>query len=250
MKLSTITVAALVALAPAALAAQGAGASGAGQTSSRAGAQTQGSSATSAAASGDVQLRGSVSADAGQRGKASTGTQGQAGTQGQGTTTSDGAQQQGDADARIRATLAAAAAAHLPTQLLESKVAEGRAKHVPEDRIATAVQARYQALLSASGALRDAGVHAASAGDLAVAADALQAGVSQSALVKLERSAPASQRAVATATLAQLVQLGYGSDAALLRVDGALAQGEEALANLRAEAASSLRVRGLGVRIP
>ncbi len=263
MKLSIITVAALVALAPAALAAQSAGASGAGQVSgqastraaaqgsgtagagqvsgqagSRAGAQ--GSGTTGAALTGGVQLRGSVSADASQPAAASTTAQGQ-----------DGSQQQGGADGRIRATLAAAAAAHLPTQLLESKVAEGRAKHVPEDRIASAVEARYQALLQASTALRNAGIRAAGAGDLAVAADALQAGVSQSALIKLERSAPAGQREVATATLAQLVQLGYGSDAALLRVDGALAQGEEALANLRAEAAASLRVRGgLGVKIP
>lgn len=242
MKLSTITVAALVALAPAGLTAQSAAGSAQGSATGRAGAQAAGAAQPGASAaaqgSGQLQLQGSAngSARGSQQGSASGAT--------------PDAAQQGGADARIRATLTAAAAAHLPTKLLESKVAEGRAKHVPEDRIASAVEARYQALLRASSAMRSAGVQSAGAGDLAVAADALQAGVSESALVKLERSAPADQREVATATLAQLVQLGYGSDAALLRVNGALAQGEDALANLRAEAAASLRVRGLGIRVP
>ncbi len=180
-------------------------------------------------------------------------TQSAGSAQGHGSTPGAAAQTSGaqSADARIRATLAAAAAAHIPTQLLESKVAEGRAKHVPEERIATAVDQRFQALRRAASALQGAGVKDVSPGQLAVSADALQAGVTQNALVKLQGVAPADEREVATATLAQLVQLGYGSDAALQRVTGAIAQGAEALANLRAEAAASLRVRGgIDIHVP
>jgi hypothetical protein len=50
---------------------------------------------------------------------------------------------------------------------------------------------------------------------------------------------------VATAVLTQLVQLGYEAESAFLRIDAALAGGAEALANLRAEAAAALRVRGI-----
>src|SRR5688572_27753283 len=52
--------------------------------------------------------------------------------------------------ARIDAAMHAAARANVPASLLESKVAEGEAKRVPQERIATAVEARLQALVRAS----------------------------------------------------------------------------------------------------
>lgn len=146
--------------------------------------------------------------------------------------------------ARIDAALAAAARADVPVSLLERKVAEGRAKRVPEARIATAVETRLQALVRANETMRRAEAKAVSAGELSVAADALQAGVGESALIRITRDAPKERRAVATAVLTDLVRLGYKSEPAYTRVHAALSSGPEALVNLRAEAAASLRVRG------
>src|SRR6185503_18960230 len=85
--------------------------------------------------------------------------------------------------ARIDAAMHAAAKAGIPSSLLSSKVSEGQAKHVPPARIASAVEARLGSLTRASTALKSAGVSTSDASDLAVSADALEAGVSQSALV-------------------------------------------------------------------
>src|SRR6185437_13854648 len=115
-----------------------------------------------------------------------------------------------------------AAKAGIPSSLLSSKVSEGQAKHVPPARIATAVEARLGSLMRASTALKTAGVSASDASDLAVSADALEAGVSQSALVSLTRSAPPQRRVVAVAVLADLVRLGQSSDSALARVNSAV----------------------------
>lgn len=148
-------------------------------------------------------------------------------------------------EARIEAAMAAAARAEIPTSLLESKVREGRAKRVPMDRVAAAVEARLEALVRAKDALGRAEIRSAGQGELLVAAEALRAGVSEAALVRISRQAPAERRAVATAVLTDLVRLGYDSGAAFARVDAALSSGPEALVNLRAEAAASLRARGL-----
>ena len=142
--------------------------------------------------------------------------------------------------ARIDAAMQAAAKADVPVSLLESKVAEGRAKNVPQERVATAVEARLEALVRASETMKKAKVESASASELAVTADALEAGVSQSALIKVSRSAPAERRAVAVATLSGLVQLGHASEQALARVS-AVVRSNAGLANLHAEVASQLR---------
>ncbi len=141
--------------------------------------------------------------------------------------------------ARIDAALSAAAQAGVPASLLERKVAEGEAKGVPMDRIAAAVEQRLHALSEAHDALVDAGIASTTEGELSVAADAVQAGVSQSALVTLSRNAPEGSRAVAIAVLGDLVATGEASSHALARVEGALATGPEALANLGADAAGS-----------
>ena len=157
------------------------------------------------------------------------------------------AQQQGastDAGARIEASMQAAARAEIPTALLESKVKEGRAKGISEARIASALEARLDALVRARNALAGAGVEGIAEGDLAVAADAIQVGVQESALVEVATSAPPERRAVATAVLASLVQLGATSDQALTRVEGALGAGARALTDLHAEVAAQLRAGG------
>ena len=146
--------------------------------------------------------------------------------------------------ARIDAAMQAAARARIPAALLESKVAEGEAKQVPQERIATAVEARLQALVRASETMERADVEAASESELAVTADALEAGVSENALIKISRSAPAERRAVAVATLSGLVQLGHASDQALARVSAVLGS-NAALANLQAEVASQLQLGGI-----
>jgi len=146
---------------------------------------------------------------------------------------------------RIDAALSAAAKANVPTELLKSKIAEGEAKHVPPERIATAVEARVTSLVRASETMKHAGLEAGSAGELAVTADALDAGVSESALVKVTREAPAERRTVAIAVLADLVRLGNASDRALARVSSAVTS-SAALANLRAEVTSQLTLGGLG----
>lgn len=150
----------------------------------------------------------------------------------------------GTPEARIEAAMQAAARAEVPVSLIESKVAEGRAKRVPEERIAAAVEARASALIRASETLRDARIEAASEGELSVAADALEAGVSQNVLIRISRGASDDRRVVAVAVLADLVRLGHASENAFARVNAALTS-SRALANLHAEVAAQLRRGGL-----
>jgi hypothetical protein len=144
----------------------------------------------------------------------------------------------GSAEARIEAAMSAAVQAGIPVSLLERKVAEGKAKGVPMDRIATAVEGRLDGLSRAHDALIGAGLKSTTEGELSVAADAVQAGVSQSALVAISQRASGESRAVAIAVLTDLVAQGHASAQALTRVEGALARGPEALANLSAESAA------------
>ncbi len=148
------------------------------------------------------------------------------------------------AQARVEAALRTAVDAGIPTSLLERKIAEGKAKGVAMERIAAAVEARVQALVRAREAMTRAQLQSTTEGDLSVGADAVQAGVSETALVEISRSAPPDRRAVAIAVLTDLVILGDTSDRALLQVKNALRRGPEALANLRAEAASQMQVGG------
>jgi hypothetical protein len=166
--------------------------------------------------------------------------QGQAQAQGQGT----GQAQAQTPQARIDAAMSAAAEAKIPLSLVKSKVAEGEAKRVPQERIATAVEARVKSLVRASSALQRADVEARNEGELLVSADALDAGVSESALVRISQDAPPERRTVAIAVLADLVRLGAASDNALARVSGAVSS-SSALANLHAEVAAQLQRGGL-----
>lgn len=149
-----------------------------------------------------------------------------------------------EAQARVQASLQTALQAGIPVALLERKVAEGRAKGVAMERIALAVENRLQALLRAQTAMQRAELRSTTEGELSVAADAVQAGVSEHALVEISRRAPQERRAVAVAVLADLVTLGHASDRALAQVQAALGRGPEALVNLQARTGAEVRARG------
>lgn len=142
-----------------------------------------------------------------------------------------GAQGPGTAAQRIEAARRQAASAGVPVALLDSKVAEGEAKGIPADRIATAVEARLALLVRAREAMVGPGRGSVSAADLSVGADALATGVSTDVLAALAKAAPADRRAVAIAVLTQLVQQGEPTDHALQRVRLALGN-PESLRNL------------------
>jgi hypothetical protein len=151
-----------------------------------------------------------------------------------------------DPQQRIEAARRRAEAAGIPVALLDGKVAEGRAKGVPLDRIATAVERRLATLGRAreamAGAPRTAPISAA---DLSVGADALEAGVEPAVLGRLTVAAPGAQRAAAIAMLTELVANGESSERALARVTAALTRGPEALRQLPGEAAAEReRARG------
>jgi hypothetical protein len=141
-------------------------------------------------------------------------------------------------DARVHAALETALEVGIPTDLLERKIAEGKAKGVSMDRIAAAVEARLEALTKASDAMAKAGLTHPTEGDLSVAADAVQGGVSATALATISQTAPQDRRAVAIAVLTDLVAQGHTPESALEQVQSALARGPEALANLHGEAAA------------
>jgi hypothetical protein len=144
-----------------------------------------------------------------------------------------------DPQQRIDAARQRAEAGGIPVALLDSKVAEGRAKGVPMDRIAVAVERRLATLSRARDAMAGAPRAApVSAADLSVGADALEAGVEPAVLGRLTVAAPANQRAQAIAMLAELVAGGESSERALARVTAALTRGPEALRKLPGEAAS------------
>ena len=106
------------------------------------------------------------------------------------------------AQERIDAATAHAREAGIPVTLLESKVAEGKAKGIPMDRIAAAVERREAAIEKASQALR--GRPDVGAADLSVGADAIETGVSAAVLKAIADSAPRDRRVVAIAALTEL----------------------------------------------
>src|SRR5262245_20266384 len=77
---------------------------------------------------------------------------------------------------RINTALARARQVGIPVALLESKIAEGKAKGVSMERIAAAIERRQAALERASQALRGG---TAATSTLAVGADAIESGVSE-----------------------------------------------------------------------
>ena len=132
------------------------------------------------------------------------------------------------AQERIDAAFARARSQGIPVSLLESKMAEGKAKGVALDRIATAIDRREASLERAAQAMK--GHEPITDAELSVGADALDAGVSNAVLKAVTESAPRERRAVAIAAITELVQRGSAPDAALARVREALKRGPDALA--------------------
>jgi hypothetical protein len=147
-----------------------------------------------------------------------------------------GAVAQPGPEQRIEAARRRAAEMQIPVALLDSKVAEGRAKGIPEARIAGAVEHRLELLARARQAMGARGVAPA---DLSMGADALEAGVTPAVLNTLAAQAPAPQRAMAIAVLSQLVRAGEASEQALARVRAAMSRGPDALRELPGEAAAA-----------
>jgi len=132
------------------------------------------------------------------------------------------------AQERIDAAFARARSQGVPVSLLESKMAEGKAKGVALDRIAAAIDRREASLERAAQAMK--GHEALTEADLSVGADAVDAGVSNAVLKAVTDSAPRERRSVAIAALTELVQRGNPPEAALARVRDALKRGPDALA--------------------
>jgi hypothetical protein len=142
---------------------------------------------------------------------------------------------------RINTALARARQTGIPVALLESKIAEGKAKGVSLERIAVAIERRQAALERANQALRG---QADAAASLAVGADAIESGVDEGILRAVAEDAPRDRRNVAIATLTELVQQGHVPEAALGRVRDAIKKGPDALTNLPAQAAAGSRGGG------
>jgi len=141
---------------------------------------------------------------------------------------------------RINTALSRARQVGIPVALLESKMAEGKAKGIPLERIAAAIERREGALERASQALRGDPGDAAS---LSVGADAIESGVNEAILKAVAEDAPRDRRTIAIATLTQLVQQGDLPAAALAKVRNALKRGPDALTNLPSEGSNG---RGRG----
>jgi hypothetical protein len=154
-----------------------------------------------------------------------------------------GAAQQ-SAAARIEAARRSTSAAGIPVALLDSRIAEGRAKGIPLDRIAAVVEQRAAALARANRAM--AGGRRLTAADLSAGADAMDAGIDATSLRSVAASARDQDRPVAIAILTYLHrERGLPVDQALARVTQALTRGSEALRTLPAEAATE-RAGGRG----
>ena len=135
-------------------------------------------------------------------------------------------------EARIGIAIERAQEVGIPISLLESKRAEGRAKGIPIERIATAVEARLQHLERARQAM-GRGATDLDAALLSVGADAIGAGVSESVLTEVASAVEKDRRAVAIAAFTYLVsQEGLVPNVALTRVKAALEKGPQALTDL------------------
>jgi hypothetical protein len=147
-------------------------------------------------------------------------------------------------DERIQAALLTAQAHGIPVSLLEEKIAEGRAKGVSMERIAAAVERRAAGLARAQEALAGNGAEQVTETELSIGEHALGMGVSEAVLAKLAETAHGERRGAAIAALTELVAQGVAPEAALERVTEALSKGQDALANLPAQAAEARARQG------
>src|SRR5690606_18962775 len=127
--------------------------------------------------------------------------------------------------------------AGIPVELLDDRIAEGRAKEVPAATIAEVGERRLASLTSAQRVL--GGVNATAAAELAAGADAVEAGIPGSVLRAVVAGARREDRPVAIAVLTYLHrEEGLPVDAALARVTEAVSRGPEALREPPVQAAA------------
>src|SRR5688572_9365911 len=138
---------------------------------------------------------------------------------------------------RIERALERAGSTGVPVELLQSKVAEGRAKKMPAAIIANAVERRLEVLQRVQASIGTR--HQLNTTELTVAADAVQSGVNEAVLNSIAQTAPRERRAAAMEALRELVVRGHSSEAALQHVTEALQRGPEALMNLPARAGNA-----------
>jgi hypothetical protein len=147
---------------------------------------------------------------------------------------------QESAATRIETARRSVVAAGIPASLIETRIAEGRAKGIPLDRIAAVVEQRAAALLEARRGM--AGAHGLGAADLGAGADAVEAGIDADALRSVIAGARDQDRPVAIAVLTYLHREGgLPVGQALARVRAAMAKGPDALRTLPAKAAAEGR---------
>lgn len=132
---------------------------------------------------------------------------------------------------RIETVRARMAQLRIPVELIDSKVAEGRAKGVAMDRIAAAVERRGAGLATAQTALARPG-RPADRAELAAGADAVDAGIDAGSIRAAAQAAPAGHGAIALAVLTQLHLQGVPVGRALEMVRRAAARGDQAVADL------------------
>lgn len=149
------------------------------------------------------------------------------------------AQDEGDAASRIDAALARAEAAGVPMESMEARQAEGKAKGVPLDRLAEAMEHRAEALIAARDAMPESDESTVAAG-----ADAVEMGIGKDVLGYIESTVPGERRFVAVFALSRLAALGHEPADALQKVEEALARGPEALAEVAEQADEALARRG------
>ena len=153
------------------------------------------------------------------------------------------AQGSGDAQARINAAVEQALSVGIPVSMLESKVAEGRAKGVDMTRIAAAVEHRLEVLTTAQSAISARG-SAVSHAELAAAASALDAGADVTDVQEVRESAKPEQRPAALSLLAELIAEGNLPAQAVAGVQTAIAAQSAALLRLQGQSAGGL---GIGI---
>jgi hypothetical protein len=138
---------------------------------------------------------------------------------------------------RIERALERAGSSGVPVELLQSKVAEGRAKKMPPAIIANAIERRLDVLQRVQASIGTR--HQLNTTELGVAADAVQSGVNEAVLNSLAQTAPRERRAAALEALRDLVVRGHSPQEALQHVTEALQRGPEALMNLPARAGNA-----------
>ncbi|MBI4545211.1 MAG: hypothetical protein HY703_08455, partial [Gemmatimonadetes bacterium] len=145
------------------------------------------------------------------------------------------------ADARIEAALEQALEVGIPVTMLESKIAEGKAKGVSMTRIATAVEHRLEVLTEARAAMGGAAAEA-SASTMAAAAFALEKGARAEDVKDVSQTSPPEQRTIALAVLGELVAEGKSSASAAAEVRSALERNLDLAAELSSETRAEIRL--------